>query len=295
VTARVRPIAVLSLMPLAKALNALPAAVAPQGERATVLYEHIARSIALDLRFDAEGTRSLHPVCRVTYARAGAVIGCSDGVADRVQVAHPSLGARVVGIPSPVEASSGRTAAPPHPWLGDPKTPCLGSLRRLQEQKHLSTFLRTVDRVRRVRAVRALLIDEGLTRSAVGAQIVRLGLDDHVVLLGHVPDPRRFLAWADVLFHTAAWDGLGLVLVEELAEGVSVVSTDCPTRPREIFDDGVFGRLALIRDDEVLADAVLATLEGPRDPFRLRAHAQDFSPTVITRRYLDVIDQVSTP
>jgi glycosyltransferase involved in cell wall biosynthesis len=62
---------------------------------------------------------------------------------------------------------------------------------------------------------------------------------------------------------------------------------------REILDDGFFGRPAPIGGDEVLADAVLAALEEPRDSSRLRARAQDFSPAVIARRYLEVVDRVS--
>jgi glycosyltransferase involved in cell wall biosynthesis len=290
---RERPRVVLSLMPLANALNVLSAAVAPRGARATVLSEQNARSIALDWRFDTEGTRLLHPVCRATYRRAGAVVGCSEGVAERVRVAYPSLGARVVGIPNPVEASMGRMEAPPHPWLGDPKTPCLVGLGRLHEQKDHLTFLRTLERVRQVRSVRALLIGEGPMRGAVEAEILRLGLEDHVRLLGYVPDPRRFLAWADLLLHTALWEGLPVVLLEALAEGVPVVSTDCPTGPREILDGGAFGYLAPTGDDEALASAVLAALEEPRDSSRLRARAEDFSPAVIARRYLDVIDRVA--
>jgi glycosyltransferase involved in cell wall biosynthesis len=292
---RERPRVVLSIMPLANTLNVLSAAVAPRGARPTVLSEQNARSIALDHRFGAEGTRLLHPVCRLTYPSAGAVIGCSEGVAALVRAAYPSLGTRVVGIPNPVEASTGRTAVPPHPWLGDPKTPCLVGLGRLHEQKDHLTFLRTLERVRQVQSVRALLFGEGPMRSAVEAEVLRLGLEDHVRLLGYVPDPRRFLAWADLLLHTALWEGLPVVLLEALAEGVPVVSTDCPTGPREILDGGSFGFLAPTGDDEALANAVLATLKKPRDPSRLRARAQDFSPTVIARRYLNVIDQVSAP
>jgi glycosyltransferase involved in cell wall biosynthesis len=290
---RERPSVVLSLMPLANALNVLSAAFAPQRARATVLSEQSSRSIALDWEFDSEGTRLLHPICRATYPRARAMIGCSEGVAERVRAAYPSLGSRVIGIPNPVQASSGRTTDPPHPWLGDPGTPCLIGVGRLHEVKDLSTFLRTVDRVRRVRPVRALLIGEGPTRSALEAEILQRGLEGHVMLLGYLQDPRPFLAWANLLLHTAVREGLPGALLEALAEGVPVVCTDCPTGPREILDDGVFGRLAPIGDDEALADAVLATLAEPHDSSRLRARAEDFSPAVIARRYLDVIDRVA--
>lgn len=290
---RERPIVMLSLMPLANALNVLSAALGPCGARTAVISEHNARSIALDRAFDAEGTRLLHPVCRVTYPRASAIIGCSEGVAARIRAAYPMTSDRVAAIPNPVAAATARETGPPHPWLGDTTVPVILSVGRLHVQKDPDVFLRTVSRVRERRPVRALMLGDGPLRDEVEAAIERFGLSGCVEVLGHVPNPRTYMAWADVLLHTARWEGFGLVLVEAMAEALPVVATDCPTGPREVLGAGDLGRLAPIGDVDGLAAAVLATLAGPRDAARLRAHAGGFAPEVVARSYLAVLDEAA--
>jgi glycosyltransferase involved in cell wall biosynthesis len=290
---RERPLAVLSLMPLANVLNVLSAWIGPRGSRTAVLSEHSFRSIALSSDFREEGTRLLHPLCRLTYPRADAVVGCSSGVADRVRQRYPMLGDRCVGITNPVAPStSDPEATRAHPWLLD-AVPCIVALGRLHAAKDPMTLLATIARVRERRPVRALLLGDGPLRSAVESEIERLGLTDHVDLVGYVREPRGILAQAELLLHTARWEGFPLVLVEALAEGVPIVSTDCESGPREILEGGKYGRLAPVGDVEGLADAVIATLDEPRRPERLQARAMEFAPAAIARQYLDLLDAVS--
>jgi glycosyltransferase involved in cell wall biosynthesis len=279
-------------MPLANSLNVLSAWFGPPGSRA-VLNEQNAESIALDARFSAEGTSLLHPVCRLTYPRAAAIIGCSDGVAERVRAAYPTAADRTIGIPNPVAPAAQPPAAPPHPWLEDATVPCLVAVGRLHEQKDPMTLLRTVAEVRAQRPVRLLVLGEGPMRAEVERAIVDLGLDADVQLLGHRTDVRRYVARADLMLHTARWEGFGLVLVEALAEGVPVVATDCESGPAEILDAGRYGRLVPVGDVRALAEAVIATLDDRPDPAQLVARAAEFAPPFIAARYLEVLDRAT--
>jgi glycosyltransferase involved in cell wall biosynthesis len=67
------------------------------------------------------------------------------------------------------------------------------------------------------------------------------------------------------------------VLVEALACGCPVVSTDCPSGPAEILQGGRFGRLVPVGDHEALADALLESMQEKPDRDGLRARAWDFS------------------
>jgi len=287
---RERPRAILSLMPLANSLNVLSAWLGPPGSRA-VLSERNMESIALDADFSAEGTRLLHPICRLTYPRAAGIIACSEGVAERVRSVYPTVADRIIGILNPVAPAELRMEEPPHRWLGDREVPCLIAVGRLHEQKDLPTLLRTVARVREDRSVRLLILGDGPMRSDVEHAVAELGLTNDVCLLGHRTDVRRYLAHADLMLHTAQWEGFGLVIAEALAEGVPVVSTDCPSGPSEILAGGRYGRLAPVGDDEALARAVLATLDDRPDAALLVARAREFSPPVIAARYLDAIER----
>lgn len=72
-------------------------------------------------------------------------------------------------------------------------------------------------------------------------------------------------------------EGLGNVLIEAMACGCPCVSTDCPSGPAEILDNGRFGPLVPVGDDSALAAAIERVLDSPPDKDILRARAQEFS------------------
>jgi glycosyltransferase involved in cell wall biosynthesis len=85
---------------------------------------------------------------------------------------------------------------------------------------------------------------------------------------------------------SSAWEGFGNVLVEAMAAGTPVVSTDCPSGPREILRDGELGPLVPPGDPKALARAMLTTLVHPPDPGRLRERASEFADGAVAERYL---------
>ncbi len=65
---------------------------------------------------------------------------------------------------------------------------------------------------------------------------------------------------------SSAWEGLPTVLIEALAVGTPVVSTDCPSGPREILQEGRLGALAPIGDASALASAMERALDHTDPP-----------------------------
>jgi glycosyltransferase involved in cell wall biosynthesis len=104
-----------------------------------------------------------------------------------------------------------------------------------------------------------------------------LGIADDVALLGYVPNPFSYMAHAAVFVLSSIYEGFGNVLVEALACGCPVVSTDCPSGPAEILDHGKFGLLVPVGDAVALADAICSTLDAPPDPHKLQERAIIFS------------------
>ncbi len=100
---------------------------------------------------------------------------------------------------------------------------------------------------------------------------------DRVFLQAYVENPYSWMAGADVLVLTSKSEGLPNVLIEAMACGCPVVSTDCPHGPREILEDGCWGRLTPVGDAGALVDAIEATLEDPPAAEELIARAMDFS------------------
>ena len=94
-------------------------------------------------------------------------------------------------------------------------------------------------------------------------------------------------AHADLYAMSSTHEGLPTVLIEALDHGVPVVSTDCPSGPREILQDGKYGTLVPVGDVDALAQAMLAALHAPHDPAALKARARDFAVDTIADQYLD--------
>lgn len=284
---RRRPSVVLSFMPGCNSLNVVSSWLGPRTSKA-VISERSTRTIALESRKTVEGPILLHGLCRVTYPWASAIIGCSEGVAKNVRNAYPKMSEKVVGIPNPVEPSVHNATTVSHPWLGDPRIPCIIAIGRLHAVKDPLTLLLTVARIRQRREVRLLVFGDGPLRLQIEAEIKRLELQDAVQLLGQRSDVRSYLSQADLFLHTARWEGFGVVIAEALAEGVPVVSTDC-AGPTEILDSGRFGRLVPIGDVDALAAAALQALDETRNPDRLRQRAATFAPDTIANEYLNVL------
>jgi glycosyltransferase involved in cell wall biosynthesis len=78
-------------------------------------------------------------------------------------------------------------------------------------------------------------------------------------------------------------------LIEALACGTKVVSTDCPSGPREILADGAFGQLCPVGDVAAMASAMINALTGgfvARDPAKW---LDRFSLQANAGRYLDLM------
>ena len=69
----------------------------------------------------------------------------------------------------------------------------------------------------------------------------------------------------------------------------AVVSTDCRSGPAEILENGRYGRLVPVGDDETLAQAIGESFSANHDPDALRARAADFSPERVAEQYLRVL------
>ena len=240
--------------------------------------------------------RALPPLIRRTYAMADAIVAVSKTVAD-------DLGS-VAGIPrhsittiyNPVVTPSLPSRAcesTDHPWFAPGAPPVVLSVGRLAPVKDFPALVRAFARVRAVREARLLILGEGKDapetarrRAELMVLAAELGIGCDVELPGFAPNPLAYMARAAVFVLSSTWEGFGNVLVEALACGCPVVSTDCPSGPAEILDRGRYGRLVPVGNDAAMAEAILATLDAPPDPNVLRARGGLFSADRAVESYL---------
>jgi glycosyltransferase involved in cell wall biosynthesis len=107
--------------------------------------------------------------------------------------------------------------------------------------------------------------------------IVELGIEEEVAMPGFVTEPYPYMAHADVFALSSRVEGLSLVLIEAMACGTPVVSTDCPNGPSEVLVDGKYGELVPVGDPSSLKNTLARILCKPINTDILRDRARCFS------------------
>src|SRR5262249_357683 len=165
---------------------------------------------------------------------------------------------------------SAASAPPAHAWF-DESSPVVLGIGRLVPQKNFPLLLEAFRVVRRDRDVKLDILGEGAERPALEAYVKQHSLEDSVSLPGFLENPYACMSRAAVTALSSNFEGLPTVLVESLALGTPVVSTDCESGPREILRNGTLGDLVPINDVAALAQAIARTLDRPRPVIPLDA------------------------
>lgn len=263
-----------------------------------VVSEHSILSIAS--RAAKHGSaRLLPPLIARSYPAADAIVAVSHGVADDLAETGSISDERITVIYNPIvdpELFQGFAEPVDHPWFAPNAPPVVLGVGRLKPQKDFPTLIRAFRRVRERRDARLMILGEAARPAKTArrqAELValagELGVADDVALPGFVRNPFAYMARSSVFVLSSAWEGFGNVVVEALACGCPVVSTNCPSGPAEILENGRFGTLVPVGDDAAMAEAIMATLDNPPDPDALRARADFFSVDRAVESYLKVL------
>lgn len=226
------------------------------------------------------------------YPWADAIITNSHGVADDVACVTGLSREHITMIYGPVvtpELYEKMRAPLDHPWFVPGSPPVVLGVGRLTTQKDFPTLLKAFAKVRAVRKARLVILGEGKKRTKLEMLARELGVAADVAMPGFALNPFPYMMRASVFVLSSAWEGLPGVLVEAMACGCPVVSTDCPSGPSEILDGGAYGPLVPVGGDAALAKAILSVLEMPPDPERLRERAALFSADHAADQYLELL------
>lgn len=254
-----------------------------------VLSEHTNWSVAeIASRF---WTRiSINLTMRVFYRFADAIVAVSKGAKRDLEERAWLSSDRVAAIYNPIVNDSGHIPEPTllEGWSGGAhkRLIAVGTLKPI---KDYPTLLRAFRQVCDVVDSRLVILGEGNERSELERLLRELGLIGRVFLPGFVIDPASYTTQADLHVLSSTGEGFGNVIVEALEHGVPVVSTDCPSGPREILCDGKYGRLVPPGDPDALAKAILESLREVPDRDALTARAHDFTVGAIADEYLQVL------
>lgn len=193
---------------------------------------------------------------RLLYKLANSVIVPSQGVADDLSGIMRVPAEKLSVLPNPIiNQNLYRAAEQPlcEQWLQLSEAPLIVAVGSLTARKDYQTLIEAFSKLRSEMPARLALIGDGPCRDELENQAIKLGVRDEILFAGYQENPYPWIARADVFAHTSRWEGLGIVLVEALALGTPVVSTNCPSGPAEILGNGRYGHLVPIGDTESLA------------------------------------------
>jgi glycosyltransferase involved in cell wall biosynthesis len=237
----------------------------------------------------------LPEVVNRTYPGADAVITVSSDVREDLVTAIGLKRSSVTTIHNPVVDDGLRARAQQalqHPWFTSDAVPVILAVGRLTEQKDFATLLRAFKQVHAQRKARLLILGEGKLRKDLEDLANTLGIQEDVAMPGFVENPFHYMARASVLALSSQYEGLPGVLIQALACGCPVVSTDCPGGSREILEDGKIGTLVAVGDADGMALAILSQLDNPTSKDVLLRRAEDFSVEGGVSNYLALLDAV---
>ncbi|WP_078476775.1 glycosyltransferase [Solemya elarraichensis gill symbiont] len=176
-----------------------------------------------------------------------------------------------------------------HPWVNEKQAPLLVAAGRLAPWKGFDDLIKAVELVLARTDVRLLIMGDGPLRDELQSLIDSRGLTEKIELVGYVDNPLKYFARADVFVLSSHVEGLPNVLVEAMMCGCTPVSTDCPTGPREVLQDGKYGYLAPMRDPAALALAIDKAIETPVDSELLAEAVLPFEENTVIDRHFDLL------
>jgi glycosyltransferase involved in cell wall biosynthesis len=276
------------IAPIAKLVTGFP--------RRLILVEHLGfKSLEEPLKNDPkEKVGLVRFLRRLFYNNADVVAGVSQSLAQEIESElkwHPG---RVKVLYNPVIDDKVRLKAQEpleHPWFQPGQPPVFLGVGRFVPQKDFPTLIQAFALLRQRHAARLVILGEGSeeARKSLEDLIAQLNLKDDILLPGFTDNPYAYMSRSTAFVLSSEFEGLPTVIIEALACGCQVVSTDCPHGPNEILKSGEYGRLVPVGNCQALADAMEKATKDVVDPDKLRLRAEEFSLEKATSKYLELM------
>lgn len=178
---------------------------------------------------------------------------------------------------------------PDHAWLLDKQSSVIVSAGTLARRKGFADLIRAFGFMANGHSLRLIILGDGHLRAELQSLVYKLGLQDRVAMPGNVPNPLKYFSHADAFVLSSYAEGMPNVLVEAMMCGCTPVSTDCPTGPRELLQDGKYGYLVPMHNPEAMAAAIEQALEQPISAALLEEAVRPFEAKMVIDRHFEVL------
>ncbi len=236
---------------------------------------------------------------RILYPHADRITAVSKGVKEELvhQLRLRPESISVVYNPI-VDANLESLAAEPvpHPWFGaelENGRPVVLAAGRLVPEKDHATLLRAFAELRETHEARLVILGDGPLRSELEDLSCALGISDAISFPGYDPNPFMYMSRCQVFVLSSRFEGLPGALIQAMACGAPVISTDCPSGPSEILEPPDSGALVPVGDTIRLAEEIKRLLDDPETRRKrgeaARVAAQRFSVDRIMNNYVEAL------
>jgi len=227
------------------------------------------------------------------------IVAICDDMKVETEKIFPYLKGRVIRIYNPFNferikslASDDSHLSKKEKWMLKEKY--IVSVSRLDNvQKDYPTLLKAFKKLKENGLEEKLyIVGDGPSRKEIENQISDLKLEEEVKLLGQQKNPYIWMKNANLFVHSSKYEGLPTVLIEAMILDTVIVSSDCPTGPREILDNGRCGILVKVEDVEELVQGVESGIKN-KDKYleKLKRRVEEFSSKNIIKEYEEIIER----
>jgi len=133
------------------------------------------------------------------------------------------------------------------------------------------------------------ILGDGPDKEKIQNMINEEKMEKAIFLLGNVKNPYPWIKNSKMLVHSSKYEGFGLVLVEALVLEKTVISSKCPTGPKEILENGEIGFLYEIGDYRKLAELIIENLENNILLEKINQKIQKYSVEKVIKEYEKII------
>ena len=210
----------------------------------------------------------LKPLAKIFYPLADFYIGSSSGLTNDLEDVLKLSPLKLATIYNPILESNFDYSTPKnltHPWFQESSINSFKLIMagRLDSQKGVLEFIDIFKKLKKNENIQLLIMGEGDDKQRIEEQIRINYLENDIKIIPFQNNFHAFIERSDLMVVNSFYEGLNNMIVHALAVGTSVISRNCPSGPSEILEDGKFGRLVALGDDQGMIEMIKDEIRAP--------------------------------